>query len=161
MLIGVPQSLFAVWMAWLMPTAILQQSALPDIKRLKSRTKPHHHLPPTLPSILATNAGAQQARRVYFADDASVTKQTTVKPAQTAIILPSQSSEAGPRLPSSDENVAGASESLDSLVLESDSSSRPSSLKRSSRLAKFKLGFRSSSLDVTTANQTYGSSDGS
>jgi hypothetical protein len=50
------------------------------------------------------------------------------------------------------ENAASPSESLDSLVLESDSSSRPSSLKRPG-MTKFKL-FRSYSLDVNPTSLT-------
>jgi hypothetical protein len=169
-LTGVAQSLFAIWLAWLMPTAILPQPALPDIKNLKSRTQPPRR--PTLPldrnlaPILAENPGNQPPRRVYFADapsDATITTQTTVTvpPVQATdsqSTTSSQTTEASHQLSMhSPEIAAGPFESLDSLVLDSDSSSRPSSLKRSSRLTKFKLGFRSPSLDVAANHSNDGS----
>ena len=171
----VPQSLLAIWLAWLMPTGILEQPAAPDIKSLKSRTKPPRRpIPPHLPLdvqtnlapiILPTNAADNQqpTRHVYFADaapDATTVNQAMVSEPlpQTPDILqsnvPSQVTEASPQssvlVPS--ENPGGPSESLDSLVLDSDSSSRPSSLKRPG-FSKFKL-FRSYSLDVNPTSMT-------
>ena len=173
------QSLFAVWLTWLLPSALAEPLPQAEIKKpkrrmrsprqsmqttpmpldLPSRRKTQAPAPLDLTPILATRAvDIQPARRVYFADaqgGSTTLRRNTISEAPTQSIAIVQSThlveDSSPR-PS-----LSALPEIDSAAQDSDSSrtSRPSSLRRSSRLQKFKLGFtkpRSESLDRADQN---------
>jgi len=173
---AVPQSLFAVWLTWLLPSALAEPPPQAEIKKPKRRIRSPRQSMQTTPMpldgpsqrrtqvpapldltpILATRAvDTQPARHVCFADAQGGPTTLTIAETPAQPIATVQSihlvEDSSPR-----PSISALPE-IDSAAQESDSSrtSRPSSLQRSSRLQKFKLGFtkpRSESLDRADQN---------